>query len=125
MSLTQAMTPVVLTDMLVAHRLVLLSCLKNGARFDSLTPSAPSPGQGLKRTLHSSTNKLNKSLLVEQNKKRTGKKRRKKTLKIGRQTHHHQCKKETKTNKNIPDSYTSSNSQMRWCFELCVMLEIN
>lgn len=43
----------------------------DGARFDSLTPSALSPGQGLKRTLHSSTNKLNKSGPVKK-KKRTG-----------------------------------------------------
>lgn len=38
------------------------------ARLDSLTPSAPSPGKGLKRTFHSSTNKLNKSGLVKQKK---------------------------------------------------------
>lgn len=69
----------------------------DGARFDSLTPSAPSPGQGLKRTLHSSTNKLNKSRLVKQKKNKENLKK----LKIGTRTHHHQCKRKQKQT-NIP-----------------------
>lgn len=71
MSLMQTMTPAVcrFNGHVGGTQTSAFIVFIDGAKFVSLTPSAPSPSQGLKRTLHSSTNKLNKSRLVKQTKR--------------------------------------------------------
>lgn len=71
MSLMQTMTPAVcrFNGHVGGTQTSAFIMFIDGARFDSLTPSAPSPVQGLKCTLHSRTNKLNKSRLVKQTKR--------------------------------------------------------